>query len=183
MSARIRAAQLTAHRGDGALPLLGVEAPELQLNLDAKGKIVGALVFRVDTRPISLTDSLRLIEGSPAPARAGTVPTIGSGTHSPNPATAFANGVTLRARAATAREPSAYLPTSHRQAHACPLPSTLQDKMRAESAGAPLSTEAGAIMSRGKSTAQEKLAIVEFGGVQVMRNPPEIGWLLRWVLQ
>ncbi len=38
-------------------------------------------------------------------------------------------------------------------------------------------------MSRGKSTAQEKLAIVEFGGVQVMRNPPEIGWLLRWVLQ
>jgi succinyl-CoA synthetase alpha subunit len=41
---------------------------------------------------------------------------------------------------------------------------------------------AGAIISGGKGTAQEKLAIMEASGIKVTRNPAEMGKLLRSVL-
>ena len=41
---------------------------------------------------------------------------------------------------------------------------------------------AGAIISGGKGTAQEKLAIMEASGIKVTRNPAEMGTLLKSVL-
>ena len=41
---------------------------------------------------------------------------------------------------------------------------------------------AGAIVSGGKGTAQEKLAVMEECGIKVTRNPAEMGRLLRSVL-
>jgi succinyl-CoA synthetase alpha subunit len=41
---------------------------------------------------------------------------------------------------------------------------------------------AGAIISGGKGTAQEKLAVMEAGGIKVTRNPAEMGKLLKSVL-
>ena len=42
---------------------------------------------------------------------------------------------------------------------------------------------AGAIISGGKGTAQEKLAVMEASGIKVTRNPAEMGELLRSVLK
>ncbi len=42
---------------------------------------------------------------------------------------------------------------------------------------------AGAIISGGKGTAQEKLAVMEASGIQVTKNPAEMGKLLRSVLK
>jgi succinyl-CoA synthetase alpha subunit len=42
---------------------------------------------------------------------------------------------------------------------------------------------AGAIISGGKGTAQEKLAVMEASGIQVTRNPAEMGKLLKSVLR
>jgi succinyl-CoA synthetase alpha subunit len=41
---------------------------------------------------------------------------------------------------------------------------------------------AGAIISGGKGTAQEKLAVMEASGIKVTRNPAEMGKLLQSVL-
>jgi succinyl-CoA synthetase alpha subunit len=41
---------------------------------------------------------------------------------------------------------------------------------------------AGAIISGGKGTAQEKLAVMEASGMKVTRNPAEMGKLLKSVL-
>jgi len=41
---------------------------------------------------------------------------------------------------------------------------------------------AGAIISGGKGTAQEKLAVMEASGIRVTRNPAEMGKLLKSVL-
>ena len=41
---------------------------------------------------------------------------------------------------------------------------------------------AGAIVSGGKGTAQEKLAVMEASGIKVTRNPAEMGKLLKSVL-
>ncbi len=41
---------------------------------------------------------------------------------------------------------------------------------------------AGAIISGGKGTAQEKLAVMEASGIKVTRNPAEMGKLLKSVL-
>jgi succinyl-CoA synthetase alpha subunit len=41
---------------------------------------------------------------------------------------------------------------------------------------------AGAIISGGKGTAQEKLEVMEASGIKVTRNPAEMGTLLRSVL-
>ena len=41
---------------------------------------------------------------------------------------------------------------------------------------------AGAIISGGKGTAQEKLAVMEACGIKVTRNPAEMGKLLKSVL-
>ena len=42
---------------------------------------------------------------------------------------------------------------------------------------------AGAIISGGKGTAQEKLAVMEACGIKVTRNPAEMGKLLKSVLK
>src|SRR5260221_5537133 len=42
---------------------------------------------------------------------------------------------------------------------------------------------AGAIISGGKGTAQEKLAVMEECGIKVTKNPAEVGKLLKSVLQ
>ena len=42
---------------------------------------------------------------------------------------------------------------------------------------------AGAIISGGKGTAQEKLAVMEECGIKVTRNPAEMGKLLKSVLK
>jgi len=42
---------------------------------------------------------------------------------------------------------------------------------------------AGAIISGGKGTAQEKLAVMESCGIKVTRNPAEMGRLLKSVLR
>ena len=42
---------------------------------------------------------------------------------------------------------------------------------------------AGAIISGGKGTAQEKLAVMEACGIKVTRNPAEMGKLLKSVLR
>ncbi len=42
---------------------------------------------------------------------------------------------------------------------------------------------AGAIISGGKGTAQEKLAVMEACGIKVTRNPAEMGALLKAVLK
>ena len=42
---------------------------------------------------------------------------------------------------------------------------------------------AGAIISGGKGTAQEKLAVMEACGIKVTRNPAEMGKLLKTVLK
>jgi succinyl-CoA synthetase alpha subunit len=42
---------------------------------------------------------------------------------------------------------------------------------------------AGAIISGGKGTAQEKLAVMQACGMQVTRNPAEMGRLLQSVLK
>jgi len=42
---------------------------------------------------------------------------------------------------------------------------------------------AGAIISGGKGTAQEKLAVMEASGIKVTRNPAEMGKLLLSVLK
>jgi succinyl-CoA synthetase alpha subunit len=42
---------------------------------------------------------------------------------------------------------------------------------------------AGAIISGGKGTAQEKLAVMEECGIKVTRNPAEMGKLLQSVLK
>ena len=42
---------------------------------------------------------------------------------------------------------------------------------------------AGAIISGGKGTAQEKLAVMEACGIRVTRNPAEMGQLLKSVLK
>ncbi len=42
---------------------------------------------------------------------------------------------------------------------------------------------AGAIISGGKGTAQEKLAVMEACGIKVTKNPPEMGALLKSVLK
>jgi succinyl-CoA synthetase alpha subunit len=55
--------------------------------------------------------------------------------------------------------------------------------MTTEPERAPLSTEAGAIIWCGKSTAQEKLAVMETWEIKLRRNPAELGKLLRSVLQ
>ena len=41
---------------------------------------------------------------------------------------------------------------------------------------------AGAIISGGKGTAQEKLSVMEASGIKVTRNPAEMGKLLKSVL-
>jgi succinyl-CoA synthetase alpha subunit len=41
---------------------------------------------------------------------------------------------------------------------------------------------AGAIISGGKGTAQEKLAVMEVCGIKVTKNPAEMGKLLKSVL-
>ena len=41
---------------------------------------------------------------------------------------------------------------------------------------------AGAIITGGKGTAQEKLAVMEASGIKVTKNPSEMGTLLRSVL-
>ena len=42
---------------------------------------------------------------------------------------------------------------------------------------------AGAIISGGKGTAAEKLAVMEEGGIKVTRNPAHMGKLLKSVLK
>jgi len=42
---------------------------------------------------------------------------------------------------------------------------------------------AGAVISGGKGTAQEKLAVMEECGIKVIRNPAEMGKLLKSVLR
>jgi len=56
-------------------------------------------------------------------------------------------------------------------------------QMTTESERAPRSTEAGAIIWCGKSTAQEKLAVMETWEIKLRRKPAEPGKLLRSVLQ
>jgi hypothetical protein len=56
-------------------------------------------------------------------------------------------------------------------------------QMTTEPERTPRSTEAGAIIRCGKSTARGKLAVMETWGIKLRRKPAELGKLLRSVLQ